>query len=141
MTESKTAVYGAIAANIGIAITKFVVAGLTGSSAMLSEGIHSTVDAGNGVLLLIGLRLSQRKATPRHPFGVGGGVSAYEGVLHILQRRPVGDPFWGYVVLASASVFEGASLAVALRAFLRQKGERPFWDALYSSKDPVAYTI
>ena len=96
MAESRIAVYGAIAANVAIAVTKFVVAGITGSSAMLSEGIHSAVDTFNGVLLLVGIRLSQRQATPEHPFGhgkelyfwslivavlifgLGGGVSFYE---------------------------------------------------------------
>src|SRR3954453_14463381 len=71
MSESRVAVYGAIAANVAIAITKFVLAGITGSSAMLSEGIHSAVDTFNGILLLVGLRLSQRPATPEHPFGHG----------------------------------------------------------------------
>src|SRR3954463_14149729 len=100
---SKTAVYAAIAGNLAVAVTKFVVAGVTGSSAMLSEGIHSVVDTGNGLLLPAGMRLSQRKASPQHPFGhgkelyfwslivavlifgLGGGVSAYEGVLHMLH--------------------------------------------------------
>ena len=71
MAESKAAIYGAIAANMAIAVTKFAVAGISGSSAMLSEGIHSAVDTFNGVLLLVGLRLSQRPATPEHPFGHG----------------------------------------------------------------------
>lgn len=97
MAESRIAVYGAIAANAAVALTKFIAAGIAGSSAMLSEGIHSTVDAGNGVLLLVGMKLSQRNATPEHPFGhgkelhfwslmiavlifgFGGGISAYEG--------------------------------------------------------------
>ncbi|RYX97824.1 MAG: cation diffusion facilitator family transporter [Comamonadaceae bacterium] len=158
-TESPIAVYGAIAANIAIAITKFIVAGVTGSSAMLSEGIHSAVDTFNGVLLLIGLKLSKRPATAEHPFGhgkelyfwslivavlifgLGGGVSFYEGVQHI--RRPVAltDPTWNYVVLAAAAVFEGASFLVALKQFMRQKGEQPFWSAIHRSKDPTNYTV
>src|SRR5450432_4743430 len=105
--KSKVAIFGAIAANVAIAITKFVVAGITGSSAMLSEGIHSAVDTFNGVLLLVGLKLSQRPATPEHPFGhgkelyfwslivgelmfgLGGGLSLYEGVQHILHPEPM----------------------------------------------------
>ena len=159
MAESKTAVYGAIAANTAIAITKFVAAGITGSSAMLSEGIHSAVDTGNGVLLLVGMKLSQRKPTAEHPFGygkelyfwslivavlifgVGGGVSAYEGVLHMLHPEPLRDATWNYVVLALAAVFEGGSFIVALRQFLETKRDRPFWDAIKSSKDPTTYTV
>src|SRR6195256_407304 len=98
MANSKVAIYGAVAANVAIAATKFIVAGITGSSTMLSEGIHSAVDTFNGVLLLVGLRLSKRPASQEHPFGhgkelyfwslivavlifgIGGGMSVYEGV-------------------------------------------------------------
>ena len=159
MAESKRAIYGAIAANVAIAVTKFTVAGITGSSAMLSEGIHSAVDTFNGGLLLVGLRLSQRPATPEHPFGhgkelyfwslivavlifgLGGGVSFYEGVQHILHPEPMRDPLWNYVVLGAATVFEGASFAIALRQFLKQAGDTPFWEALHRSKDPTNYTV
>ena len=157
--ESRTAVYGAIIANAAIAITKFIVAGVSGSSAMLSEGIHSTVDAGNGVLLMIGIRRSERQATAEHPFGhgkevyfwslivavlifgVGGGISAFEGVMHIMHPTPLRDPGWNYVVLAVAGLFEGASLFIALRAFSREQNDRPFWQALRASKDPATYTV
>jgi hypothetical protein len=152
-------VYGAIAANIAIAATKFVVAGITGSSAMVSEGIHSAVDTGNGALLLVGSRLSEREATVEHPFGhgkelyfwslivavlifgVGGGLSAYQGFVHVLHREPLKSAFWNYVVLAAAALFEGTSLMIALREFLREKGTRPFWEALHGSKDPTTYTV
>jgi cation diffusion facilitator family transporter len=155
----RIAVYGAIAANIAIAATKFTVAGITGSSAMLSEGIHSTVDTGNGVLLLVGTRLSERAATPEHPFGhgkelffwslivavlifgLGGGLSIFEGLQHIVEPHPMRDVGWNYVVLAAAALFEGASFGVALRVFLREKGDRPFWAALHASKDPTTYTV
>jgi cation diffusion facilitator family transporter len=159
MADSTLSIYGAIAANIAIAVTKFVVAGVTGSSAMLSEGIHSAVDTFNGVLLLVGLRLSRRPATPEHPFGhgkelyfwslivavlifgLGGGVSFYEGVLHIRHPEPMRDPMWNYVVLGAAAVFEGASFAIALRQFRQQAGDTPFWEALRRSKDPTTYTV
>jgi cation diffusion facilitator family transporter len=159
MAESKLAIYGAIAANVAIAITKFIVAGITGSSAMLSEGIHSAVDTLNGVLLLVGIRLSQRPATDEHPFGhgkelyfwslivavlifgLGGGVSFYEGLQHIRAPEPVRDPTWNYVVLAAAAVFEGSSFAIALRQFRKEAGARPFWRALHASKDPTTYTV
>ena len=159
MADSKIAVYGAIAANVAIAATKFAVAGVTGSSAMLSEGIHSAVDTGNGVLLLIGRRLSERKATPEHPFGhgkelffwslivavlvfgLGGGLSILEGIQHITNPTPMRDAKWNYFVLLAAAIFEGASFSVALRVFLREKGDRPFWAALHASKDPMTYTV
>lgn len=159
MAESRIAVYGAIAANVAIAVTKFVVAGITGSSAMLSEGIHSAVDTGNGVLLLVGMKRSQRAATPEHPFGhgkelyfwslivavlvfgLGGGISAYEGILHMLHPQPLRDATWNYAVLGAAALFEGASFAVALRQFMREKGSEPLWRALRSSKDPTTYTV
>jgi cation diffusion facilitator family transporter len=159
VTGPKKTVYAAIAANLAIAVTKFIAAAATGSSAMLSEGFHSVVDAGNGTLLLIGLRRSRRQATSQHPFGygkemyfwslivavlifgIGGGLSAYQGVSYIVHPRPLGDPFWGYLVLAAAGLFEGASLVVALRRFLEQKGDRPFWEALHASKDPTTYMI
>ncbi len=151
--------YAAIAANVGIAITKFIAALATGSAAMLAEGIHSTVDTGNGVLLLVGMKLSRRNPSPERPFGhgkelyfwslmvavlifgVGGGVSAYEGILHILHPEPLRDPTWNYVVLGAAALFEGASFAVALRQFLGKIGDLRFWHALRKSKDPAAYTV
>ncbi|MEO7938781.1 MAG: cation diffusion facilitator family transporter, partial [Burkholderiaceae bacterium] len=159
MADSKLVVYGAISANIAIAVTKFTVAGVTGSSAMLSEGVHSTVDSFNGVLLLVGLRLSKRPATAEHPFGhgkelyfwglivavlifgLGGGVSFYEGVQHIRNPEPMRDPTWNYVVLAAAAVFEGISFGIALRHFLKQAGATPFWEAIHRSKDPTTYTV
>jgi cation diffusion facilitator family transporter len=159
MAKSQVSIYAAIAANVAIAVTKFVVAGITGSSAMLSEGIHSAVDTFNGVLLLVGLKLSQRPATPEHPFGhgkelyfwslivavlifgVGGGLSFYEGVQHVRHPEPMRDPVWNYVVLGVAAVFEASSLAIALRQFLKQAGDTPFWEALHRSKDPTSYTV
>jgi len=159
MAESKIAIYGAIGANVAIAVTKFVVAGVTGSSAMLSEGIHSAVDTFNGILLLVGLRLSKRPATPEHPFGhgkelyfwslivavlifgLGGGISFYEGVMHIRHPEPMTDPTWNYIVLGAAFVFEGVSFVIALREFRRASRGQPFWQALHRSKDPTTYTV
>ncbi|BEP62763.1 cation diffusion facilitator family transporter [Variovorax sp. V213] len=159
MAESKLPIYGAIGANVAIAATKFVVAGITGSSAMLSEGIHSAVDTFNGVLLLVGIRLSHRPPTVEHPFGhgkelyfwslivavlifgLGGGVSFYEGIQHIRHPEPMRDPTWNYVVLGLAALFEGASFLVALRQFRAQSRGAPFWRALEQSKDPTTYTV
>ena len=159
MAQSNLAVYAAIASNLAIAVTKFVVAGITGSSAMLSEGIHSTVDMGNGMLLLVGIKLSQRKPTVEHPFGhgkeiffwslivavlifgVGGGVSAYEGILHVMNPSPIENVFWSYLTLGLAFLFEGASFVVAVRQFQREQAGIPFWRALRTSKDPTTYTV
>lgn len=157
--ESPLAVYGAIAANVAIAVTKFAVALHTGSSAMLSEAVHSTVDTGNGVLLLWGLHRSHRPPSALHPFGhgrelyfwslivavlifgLGGGVSFYEGVRHLRHPQPPQDPFWNYVVLGAALVFEGGSFAIAWRQFRKQARHRPLWAALRLSKDPATYTV
>src|SRR4051794_4497053 len=120
MAGSSIVIYGALAANAAIAVTKFTVAAITGSSAMLSEGIHSAVDSCDSVLLLVGTRLSQRPASEDHPFGrgkelyfwslivavlifgLGGGVSFYEGIVHMRNPKPMEDTFWNYVVLAAA---------------------------------------
>src|SRR3954454_10640181 len=138
MAESKMAVYGAIAANLAIAVTKFAVAGITGSSAMLSEGVHSLVDTGNGALLLVGMRRSELPPSAEHPFGhgkelyfwslivgvlifgLGGGVSLYEGIQHVRNPTPMEDPHWNYIVLGCAAVFEGTSFAIAFRQFSRE---------------------
>lgn len=159
MAESKIAVYGAIAANVAIATTKFIVAGVTGSSAMLSEAVHSTVDTGNGLLLLVGMHRSKRPASRSHPFGhgkelyfwslivavlifgLGGGISLYEGVQHMRAPEPLTDPFWNYTVLGAAAVFEGASFFVALRQFRSETEGKPFWRSLHTSKDPSIYTV
>jgi len=159
MSEGPVAIYGAIAANVAIAITKFIVAGATGSSAMLSEAVHSTVDTGNGLLLLFGVHRSRRPATPEHPFGhgkelyfwslivgvlifgLGGGVSFYQGIVHLRHPEPITDPFWNYVVLSAAFVFEGASLIVAVRQFRRDNPGHGLRQSLVDSKDPSTYTV
>ena len=133
MGESALAVYAAIGANLAIAATKFAVAAITGSSAMLSEGVHSLVDTGDGVLLLVGLRRSQRPPSQDHPFGhgkelyfwslivaiilfpFGGGLSIYEGIAHLRAPVRMGRPGINYAVLGVALVFESSSLVVARR--------------------------
>ncbi len=158
-TSAKKTIYAAITANFGIAIIKFIAAFITGSSAMLSEGIHSIVDTGNELLLLLGLRLSKKPPDDTHPFGygqelyfwtlvvalfifaVGGGMSIYEGVNHLLAPEPLTDPFWNYVVLGFAFIFEGYSWNVALQEFLAKKGDEDIWTAVRASKDPTIFTI
>jgi cation diffusion facilitator family transporter len=157
--ESTRVIYAAIAANLAIAVIKFIAAAFTGSSAMISEGIHSLVDTGNGGLMLLGVRRSHKPADAEHPFGygkelyfwtlivaivifaVGGGVSAYEGILHLLHPVAIENPTWNYGVLGLAFIFEGYSFFVAFKAFEREKGEHTIWQSIESSKDPTTYTV
>lgn len=156
---SKTAVYAAIAGNLAIAVTKFVAAALTGSAAMASEGVHSLVDTGNGLLLLWGIRRSALPADEHHPFGrgkelyfwvfivailifaLGGGISIYEGLHHLADPRPLGDPTVNYVVLGLALLFEGAVWWVAYREFNKQRRGLGWWQAIRTSKDPTTFTV
>ncbi len=158
-SSSRVAIYAAIIGNFAVAVTKFVAAGITGSSAMLSEGIHSVVDTGNGLLLLLGIRRSQRPADSMHPFGygpelyfwtlivavlifgLGGGVSIYEGVQHLLHPGELHDPTVNYIVLGLALVFEGIAWWLALKGFLLAKGESRFWAAIRDTKDPTTYVV
>ena len=157
--EKPVTIYGALAANLAIAATKFVAAAATGSSAMLSEGIHSLADTGNQVLLLMGIGRSRRAADSEHPFGhgkelyfwalivaiilfgLGGGMSVFEGITHILRPSPLEDPTWNYVVLGGAFVFEGTSFAIALREMIRRKGRGSLLHAVHVSKDPTVFVV
>ncbi|GAB3919146.1 cation diffusion facilitator family transporter [Larkinella terrae] len=159
MASSKTPLYTALAANLGIAATKFVAASVTGSSAMISEGIHSLVDTLNELLLLLGVSRSQRPPDEKRPFGygreqyfwsyvvallifaIGGGVSFYEGVTHIQHPELIKDPFWNYIVLGVAFVLDGYSLITAWRAFNVQRGNQSFWAAIKDSKDSATFTV
>lgn len=157
--SSKAGIYGAVAANSAIAITKFIAAAFTGSSAMLSEGIHSVVDTGNGVLLLLGLRWSQRPADMLHPFGrgkeyyfwslivailifaIGGGMSVYEGISHLEHPELIENPMWNYITLGFALVFEGISSYIILKQVATSRGERSYWQAIKASKDPAVFAV
>ena len=156
---SKRAVYAAVAGNVAIAVTKFIVAAITGSSAMLSEAVHSQVDTGNGLLLLFGMRRSARPPDETHPFGhgkelyfwslivailifgIGGGISVYEGIHHIRNPEPMTNLGWSYGVLAVALLFESGSWLVAYREFRRGQGGRGWLAAVRASKDPTTYTV
>jgi cation diffusion facilitator family transporter len=159
---SKIAVFAAIAANLIIAIIKFIAAALSGSSAMIAEGIHSLVDTGNGLLVLLGMKRAQQPADESHPFGygkslyfwtnivaisifgIGGGMSLYEGISHIRHVAPggeMGDPTAAYIVLAISLLVEGGSFTVAIRQFLHAKGDVGAWQYIKRSKDPSLYTI
>ncbi|ESZ00606.1 cation diffusion facilitator family transporter [Mesorhizobium australicum] len=156
---SRTVIYAALAGNLAIALTKFAAAFFTGSSAMLSEGVHSLVDTGNGGLLLYGMHRAARPADSSHPLGhgrelyfwsfivallvfaLGAGVSFYEGIIHIMAPEPVANAKVNYIVLGLSFVFEGSSWLVALKEFRKQKGKLGWLQAVQSSKDPSVYTV
>lgn len=156
---SRMVIYAALAGNLAIALTKFAAAFFTGSSAMLSEGVHSLVDTGNGGLLLYGMHRAARPADRTHPLGhgrelyfwsfivallvfaLGAGVSFYEGIIHIMAPEPVANVKVNYVVLGLSFLFEGSSWMVALKEFRREKGTQGWLQAVQSSKDPSVYTV
>lgn len=156
---------------MAIAVTKFIGAAISGSSAMLAEGIHSLVDTGNGGLLLLGIRRSQRPPDESHPygygkslyfytlivavliFGLGGGISMYEGLLHTLDPGhggPTRASLFGFafsgltlntVVLSAAIVFEGLAFRTAWQEFKKARGDTPLFEAIRTSKDPTTFTV
>jgi cation diffusion facilitator family transporter len=158
-SESKTAIYAAMLGNVAIAATKFVAAGFTGSSAMLSEAIHSVVDTGNDGLMLLGVRNSRKPPDEDHPFGhgrelyfwtlivgvlifgLGGGMSAYEGFTHLARPEPVEDPTWNYVVLGFAAVFEGVSWRFGWKAFSAERQGKGVIETIHTSKDPTGFSV
>lgn len=159
---SRVAVVAAIIGNLLIAIIKFAVALTTGSSAMISEGIHSLVDTGNGGLVLLGMRRARQPPDAAHPFGhgkslyfwthivavsifgIGGGMSVYEGISHIRHVAPatqMGDPMMAYLVLGIAFLVESWSFSVAVRQFTAAKGSLGAVEYIRRSKDPSLYTV
>ena len=157
--SSRLVIYAALAANALIALTKFIAAAVTGSSAMLSEAVHSVVDTGNQGLLLYGLRRSARPPDRRHPFGYGrevyfwsfvvallifsggAGVSLYEGLHKLHDPQPLTHVYVNYVVIAVAMLFEGVGWTFAFRAVRAAKGQRSYLDAIRQSKDPTVFTV
>jgi cation diffusion facilitator family transporter len=156
---SKRTVYAALAGNLLIAVIKFIAASVTGSSAMLSEGVHSLIDTGNQLLLLYGLRRAAKPPDREHPLGhgrelyfwsfivavllfsLGAGVAFYEGVIHVLHPEPVENAGVSYAVLALSAIFEGFSWCVAFNEFNRQRGDLDLFSAVRQSKDPIALTV
>ena len=158
-STSKNVIFAALAGNTAIAVTKFGAALFTGSAAMMSEAIHSAVDTGNQILLLIGLKRAARPASETHSFGHGlqlyfytfvvavliFGVGAVVSILHGIERiqdpEPMDSPWVNYLVLSLSIAFEGASWLVALKAFNRERAGRPFLSAIRRSKDPTVFTV
>lgn len=156
---SKKVIYAAMIGNGLIAIAKFVGATITGSSAMLSEGIHSLVDTGNQSLLLYGIARSKRPADEKHPFGyaseiyfwafivailifsIGAGISVYHGVEKVLHPHAVQDPMINYIILGLAMVFEGVAWWIAFKEFSTTQGKKSLFQAVKESKDPTIFTV
>lgn len=160
--ESPKAVIAAVLANIAIGIVKFIAAFISGSSAMISEGVHSIVDSGNGLLILFGMKRASRKPDLAHPFGysmelyfwtlvvavmifaLGGGISIYEGVHRIIEITPdtvLGDPTLNYIIIAISAAIEGVSLSVALREFNAARGDVKPLQFIREAKDPSLFTV
>ncbi len=156
---SKKVIYAAMIGNGLIAVAKFVGASLTGSSAMLSEGIHSVVDTGNQSLLLYGMARAKRPADEKHPFGyaseiyfwafivamlifsIGAGISVYHGIEKVLHPHPVENPMINYIILGLAMVFEGVAWYIAYREFASTQGKKSLFQAVQESKDPTIFTV
>jgi cation diffusion facilitator family transporter len=160
-TGSTRVVLTALAGNGGIALAKFVAAGVSGSTAMLTEAIHSLVDTSDQILLLIGQGRARKLADESHPLGygmeayfwsfvvalmvflLGGALSIYQGVTHIFAPEPVVSPWISLAVLAASLVFEGASFGVGYREYKRVvRGlPVPLWSFIRGSKDPSLISV
>ena|ERR1700752_1298896 len=157
--DGKTAVVAAIFGNLAIATTKFFAAGFSGSSAMLSEAIHSLVDTGNGALILLGIHNSRKPPDTEHPFGhgrelyfwtlmvgvlifgVGGGMSIYEGITHLADPTPIEDAKWSYIVLGLSAVFESTTWYFGWKAFSKERRGRGVIQAIHTTKDPTSFSV
>ncbi len=159
MARSNKSIYSALLANLLIAITKFIAGSISNSAAMRAEGVHSVADTINEILLLYGIRQSSKPPDALRPFGygkelyfwsfivsmlifgLGGGISIYQGWVHIAEPEPLGDPFWSYIVLSVCIVFEGISFIIALKEFNRLRGEQTWWQAVRQTKDPSSFLV
>jgi len=156
---SKAVIYAALAANLGIAATKFAAAAWTGSSAMLSEAIHSLVDTANQGLLLLGLRRAARPADAGHPFGhgmeiyfwafvvallifaLGGAASIYQGWRKLFEPEAMHDPWINFAVLGVSVVMEAYSFRVALKELREIDPKSTTFAAIRKSKDPSVFAV
>jgi cation diffusion facilitator family transporter len=148
------AVFAALAANLGIALVKFVAFLLTGSASMLAEAVHSVADTGNEVLLIIGRDRSTRPRSEEHPFGfgreryfygfvvsvmlfsVGATFSVYDGLHKILNPGPVHSPGVAFAVLAVSAVLEAFSLRTGIAEANRVRGDRSWGAFIRRTKAP-----
>ncbi len=159
-SSSKKVVNAALAASLGIAVCKYLAALFTGSAAMLAEAVHSTIDAGNELLLLLGMKRSQRQADTLHPFGhgkvlyfysflvavyifaLGGGFAVYQGISHLRHPQEFSHLGWNYAVLATAAIFELYTWRISYKELLKRKDpDESTWDEIIGSKDPTVFTV
>lgn len=159
MAKNNKSIFSALIANVLIAVTKFAAGSFTNSSSMISEGIHSLVDTVNQLLLLYGLKRSKKPADNLRPFGygkelyfwsfivsilifgLGGGISIYQGIEHIIHPEPLNDPRWNYAVLGMSMILEGWSLIVAIKEFDKVRNGLTWWKAIIKSKDPSSFLV
>src|SRR3982751_3578634 len=158
-STTSTTVWAAVIGNLLVAVTKIAAALLSGSSAMLSEAIHSFVDTGNEGLLLYGMRRPPRPPDAEHPFGYGRELyfwsfivalllfglgcvaSVVEGISRIREPRPIEHPGVIYAVLGLSTLFEGASWVIAWRGFRPSVGDAGYLAAIRRSKDPPQFVV
>lgn len=156
---SKKVIYAALIANAIIAVVKFIAAAITGSSAMFSEGIHTTVDTGNQLMLLLGLKKAKKPADKLHPFGygkeiyfwsfvvaimifaIGAGISIYEGIHSVMDPHPIENAIVSYGVLGGAMVITGIAWYFAWKEFKRVKGDRGYFEAVQKGKNPTTFVV
>lgn len=159
MAAANKSIYGALIANLAIAVTKFIAGAISNSSSMTAEGVHSMVDTTNQVLLLFGIRQSKKPADATHPFGygkelyfwsfmvavlifgLGGGISINQGIRHIIDPEPLSDPTINYIVLLVSLVFEGVSLWIAVKEFNKMRKGANWWATIIKSKDPSNFLV
>ncbi|MGN8224456.1 cation diffusion facilitator family transporter [Gracilimonas sp. BCB1] len=156
---SKKVIYAALIGNGLISVTKFIAVVITGSSAMMSEGIHSVVDTGNQILLLMGLKKAEKPADADFPFGhgkevyfwsfvvaimifaVGSGISIYEGIHSLSDPHEISNPMVNYIVLGLAMIFEAFAWYFAWKEFNKTKGDRSYYEAVRKEKDPTTFVV
>ncbi len=157
--SSKKVIYAALIGNAIIAVAKFIVSAMTGSSAMFSEGIHSVVDTGNQVLLLFGLKQAKKPPNEKYPFGhgkevyfwsfvvallifaVGSGLSIFKGIQHVYHPTEITSPLLAYLVLGFAMLIEGFVFFIAIKEFNKSKGDRGYLEAIQEGKDPGLFVV
>ena len=157
--SSSFTIFAALLSDILIMVTKFIASYVTGSPSMFSEGVHSLIDASNTLLLVLGKYRSKKPADEKHNFGygkelyfwslmvsillfgAGGGVSIYEGVMHIKNPEPLKNIKWNIIVLGFAFIFDGLSLWIAYKNFRLKETEKNILSAIKKSKDSATITI